>query len=603
MPLDLISLFPELQAQQQKIKRQQQLAMALQQQLQQSSPNEVVSGIVVKKSPLEGLAKMGQAYFAKQNMDDLDKKDAAIGTQAQQMAFGSSFKPQDLANGLSNSPTALPATPAQSLEPGAAPMQQPAQDNGNFTSLEDKNGLPHGLLQAVMKQESGGNPNAVSSAGAQGAFQFMPDTAKQYGIDPMNPQQSAQGAASYLGDLNKKYGGDLAKALAAYNWGPGNVDKKGLENAPSETQNYVTKVGGQFANLQPNQGQQQGPPQNPLAAGLQNNANQSNPSMPNNGSQVNGQTANNGQPQPGTQSQDNGIMGNLFAKRGISPQEGMVRLMMGDESVLKTPTAADRYKVVGGNLVDLISPDGPKIVSSTQGTNNLQARMNEAATAGITGDDFLKTLSPGDAAVVKMVAEGDEKSSTVLSRLKADEKLAILSAVHQYNPTYNARQFGNTTQFETGKLGNTIRSLNVAGSHLQTLDGLSDALNNGNTQLFNRVANEFSKQTGSPAVTNFDSAKEIVGDEVAKAVVGATGALGDREAIKENIKSASSPQQLKGVIRTYINLINGQKSGLQQQYEQSTGKKDFNRLLEGPTASPASPTPSPNKIIKWNDLK
>ena len=117
----------------------------------------------------------------------------------------------------------------------------------NLDDLEKQYNLPPGMLNAVMQTESNGNPNAVgpvTSNGqrAMGAFQFMPATAKQYGIDPMDPDQAAQGAARYYSDLLKQTGGDIPKALASYNWGPGNVARKGLDNAPKETQDYIQKI-------------------------------------------------------------------------------------------------------------------------------------------------------------------------------------------------------------------------------------------------------------------------------------------------------------------------------------------------------------------------
>lgn len=117
-----------------------------------------------------------------------------------------------------------------------------ALENLNLGQLEQQYGLPAGLLASVAQTESGNDPMAVSPAGAQGLFQFMPATAKQYGIDPLDPQQSAQGAARMYGDLSKKYNGDLPSMLAAYNWGQGNVDRQGLQNAPAETRNYIQKV-------------------------------------------------------------------------------------------------------------------------------------------------------------------------------------------------------------------------------------------------------------------------------------------------------------------------------------------------------------------------
>lgn len=114
----------------------------------------------------------------------------------------------------------------------------------DYAALEAKHGLPSGLLNAVATTESGGDPNAVSPAGAVGKFQFMPDTAKAYGIDPKDPQQAADGAARMFADLSKKYNGDVPKMLAGYNWGSGNLDKNGLAAMPTETRNYIKKVTG-----------------------------------------------------------------------------------------------------------------------------------------------------------------------------------------------------------------------------------------------------------------------------------------------------------------------------------------------------------------------
>ncbi len=106
------------------------------------------------------------------------------------------------------------------------------------------------LLAAIIHQESGGAPGAMSPKGAQGLMQLMPDTAKQYGVtNPFNPEQSIEGGAHYLSDLLKKYNGDTTKALAAYNAGPGNVDKYGGVPPFQETQDYVTRVLKEFSTL------------------------------------------------------------------------------------------------------------------------------------------------------------------------------------------------------------------------------------------------------------------------------------------------------------------------------------------------------------------
>ena len=112
-----------------------------------------------------------------------------------------------------------------------------------FDKLEAQHGLPAGLLDSVWNAESSRGVNMRSSAGAQGHFQFMPATAKQYGVADVNDlTQSAGGAARMLGDLLRSSSGDLSKALAGYNWGTGNVQRQGMNAAPAETRNYIQKV-------------------------------------------------------------------------------------------------------------------------------------------------------------------------------------------------------------------------------------------------------------------------------------------------------------------------------------------------------------------------
>ncbi|MEN4244494.1 transglycosylase SLT domain-containing protein [Serratia marcescens] len=114
-----------------------------------------------------------------------------------------------------------------------------------LSKLEETFGLPAGLLRSMVITESGGDTQAISKAGAKGPFQFMPGTAKDFGLvgdDVFDPEKSAHAAARYMSQLLKMFDGDLGKALAAYNWGQGNVERKGLGAAPQETREYVPKV-------------------------------------------------------------------------------------------------------------------------------------------------------------------------------------------------------------------------------------------------------------------------------------------------------------------------------------------------------------------------
>lgn len=95
----------------------------------------------------------------------------------------------------------------------------------DYAGLEKRYGLPKNLLTALSMQESRGNVNAISPDGARGTMQFMPGTAKQYGVDVRSIASSADGAARYLRDLLKRYDNNIVKALTAYHSGEGNVNK------------------------------------------------------------------------------------------------------------------------------------------------------------------------------------------------------------------------------------------------------------------------------------------------------------------------------------------------------------------------------------------
>ena len=123
--------------------------------------------------------------------------------------------------------------------------------------------LPQNLIESVIWQESRGNPNAVSPVGARGLMQIMPDTARQpgFGIQPLNPDQLFDPVANrrfgeqYLSKMMERYNGDTRKALAAYNWGPGNADKwdGDLQRLPDETRKYITNIEAKMASTQPTQ--------------------------------------------------------------------------------------------------------------------------------------------------------------------------------------------------------------------------------------------------------------------------------------------------------------------------------------------------------------
>jgi len=120
-------------------------------------------------------------------------------------------------------------------------------DSGTVESMvaktATKEGVPADLLKAVVKQESMGNPCAVSTKGAMGLMQLMPATATELGVsNPFDPAENLTAGARMLAQLLQKYSGDVSLALGAYNAGPKTVDTFGGLPPYPETQTYVEKI-------------------------------------------------------------------------------------------------------------------------------------------------------------------------------------------------------------------------------------------------------------------------------------------------------------------------------------------------------------------------
>jgi soluble lytic murein transglycosylase-like protein len=124
----------------------------------------------------------------------------------------------------------------------------PAAYRAKVAELAARFDLSPALIEALVWQESRWRPGAVSPVGARGLAQLMPGTARELGVDANDPFANLEGGARYLRAQMDRFGGDVEKALAAYNAGPGRVIKSGGIPRIRETQQYVSAIMGRLSN-------------------------------------------------------------------------------------------------------------------------------------------------------------------------------------------------------------------------------------------------------------------------------------------------------------------------------------------------------------------
>ncbi len=143
-------------------------------------------------------------------------------------------------------------TTAGTVVPEASKNEQNLSQSDNNTAGSDFSsfieqasrtyGVDKDLIRSVIRAESGFDPQATSPKGAMGLMQLMPDTARDLGVrNAYDPEQNIMAGTRYLKSLLDRYDGDVPRALAAYNWGMGNVERN-PEKLPQETRDYIARI-------------------------------------------------------------------------------------------------------------------------------------------------------------------------------------------------------------------------------------------------------------------------------------------------------------------------------------------------------------------------
>ena len=145
---------------------------------------------------------------------------------------------------MADSPNFLDLIGEGSSSAGSAAKSGQTVTDDDINTAAQAAGVNPDLFRRLVMQESAGRASATSPKGAQGPAQLMPGTAAQMGVNPLDSRENLLGGARYLRSMLDRYHGDVGSALAAYNAGPGAVDKAGgVPNIP-ETQAYVRAIMG-----------------------------------------------------------------------------------------------------------------------------------------------------------------------------------------------------------------------------------------------------------------------------------------------------------------------------------------------------------------------
>jgi hypothetical protein len=259
----------------------------------------------------------------------------------------------------------------------------------------------------------------------------------------------------------------------------------------------------------------------------------------------------------------------------IAPKPTEVRL----GNIVKTMDMNPNSKTFGQEIVPQqaigVSPDA-QLSAQTSRANNAATIAKDYKVAGLDAQGNMAPLTgaaPGAAGsgsplqgLVDSLGQYKVPETTALQRVPAAQKAQILAAVAQQYPDYDPSNFAvrqkAAKDFATGKQGDAMRSFAVASNHLDQLETLADAVNNGNIPLVNKIGNLYGVQTGAAPAAVFDAVKNIVGQEVVKSIVAGGGGQHEREEAGNAFNVNSSPDQFKGTKAAVKHIMQAQQDAL-----------------------------------------
>lgn len=269
---------------------------------------------------------------------------------------------------------------------------------------------------------------------------------------------------------------------------------------------------------------------------------------------------------------------------GITPQEQQQNALRGRE----VTTAEQRLATEAPHIAAETTLARANATKAGIEAAQLQALGPGSAGTGIPdvpvgqkNDAYLQSLNAGMAANVKALSEGRMQFPSGRA-LQSPYWQSMLQAVAKYDPSFDAINYNaraKTRQdFTSGKSAQQVNALNTVVGHLSDLSDAADALNNTPVPFVNSVKNFVGSALGSPQVTNFETAKQAVADELTRVYRQAGGSEADIKSWQQSLGAANSPAQLHGAFNTIGNLLESKLSAMQNQYQQGMGTNDVQMI-------------------------